>query len=85
MDRILPVDAGLPERARALSRAQAHVLDEALYALFERAPAEGEPPIEQNEALKIYLLMWVAAEALDANWTPPKDFAGEASYTFTPV
>jgi len=29
--------------------------------------------------------MWVATEALDANWSPPKGHGGEAEYTFTPV
>jgi hypothetical protein len=85
VDRLLPVDDGLVARARAIPRAQAHILDEALYALFERPPIEGEPEIGGPEALKTYLLMWVATEALDKNWTPPKGFAGEAEYTFTPV
>ncbi|MEQ1566184.1 MAG: hypothetical protein ABMA64_11145 [Myxococcota bacterium] len=85
IDQLLPVDDGLVERAHALPRAQAHILDEALYALFEREPIDGEPAIEDAEAFKAYLLLWVATEALDKNWTPPKDFAGQAEYAFTPV
>lgn len=85
VDQLLPVDDGLAARARAIPRAQAHVLDEALYALFERPPAEGEERVNDAEALKIYLLMWVATEALAANWAPPKSFRGEAEYTFTAV
>lgn len=85
MDRLLPMDAGLVERARAIPRAQAHILDEALYALFERDVKDAESALNQAESLKVYLLMWVATEALDRQWTPPKGFQGEASYTFTPV
>lgn len=85
VERLLPVDAAFPERARAVPRAQGHVLDEALYALFERPPGEGEERLNDHESFKIYLLMWVATEALDASWTPPTGFQGEAEYTFTPV
>jgi hypothetical protein len=85
VDRLLPVDDDLVGRARAVERAQPHMLDEALYALFEREPKEGEPAVDPTEAFKIYLLMWVATEALDANWTPPKGFDGPTTYTFTPV
>ena len=86
VDSLLPVGDGLPARARAVPRAQAHVLDEALYALFERdQKVDGEAPLDEAESLKIYLLMWVATEALDKNWTPPKDFAGETDYALTPV
>ena len=86
VDLLLPVDAGLVERARAVPRAQAHILDEALYALFEReSKPEEDAPLDETESFKIYLLMWIATEALDKNWTPPKEFAGETEYTFTPV
>lgn len=82
---VLPEGDGLVARARAVPRAQPHVLDEALYALFERAPEEGVPPIDPTEALKLYLLLWVAVEALDRNWTPPKGFSGPTEYQFEPV
>lgn len=82
VDRLLPVGEGLAERARSVVRAQPHILDEALYALFERPPTEGENPMDDTESLKVYLLLWVATEALDRNWTPPKGFVGETEYSF---
>lgn len=85
VDQLLPVDDGLVARARAVPRSQPHILDEALYALFEREVKDEEAAVDDTESLKIYLLLWVATEALDANWTPPKGFEGEAEYTFTPV
>jgi hypothetical protein len=85
VEALLPIDDGFVARARAAPRAQAHILDEALFALFERPPVEGEPEIDKTEALKAYLLLWVATEALDRNWQPPKGFVGEAEYQFTPV
>jgi hypothetical protein len=83
--QVLPLGAGLVERLRAAPRAQPHVLDEAIYALMERSSKPEETPLDETEAFKVYLLLWVATEALDANWTPPKGFTGEATYTFTPV
>lgn len=82
---LLPADEGFSERARGVSRAQAHILDEALLALFETEVPEGEEEPDRTEILKIYLLMWVATEVLDANWTPPKGFAGEAEYTYVHI
>jgi hypothetical protein len=85
VDQLLPVDDGFPARARALPRAQPHILDEALYALFVRDTKEVEQALDELEAFKVYMLMWVATDALDANWQPAKDFAGEDSYTHAPV
>ncbi|MEZ4235425.1 MAG: hypothetical protein R3F59_04540 [Myxococcota bacterium] len=85
VDQLLPIDDGFVGRARQVERAQPHMLDEALYALFEREPKEGEPAVDPTEAFKIYLLMWIATEALDGNWSPPKGFDGPSEYTFTPV
>ena len=83
---LLPLDDGFVERARAISwRAQPHVLDEALLALFERTPREGEAELDKVEAFKVYMLMWVATEALDAHWKPAKGFVGESSYTFVAI
>lgn len=83
IDDLFPLDERLPVRARSTVRAQPHILDEALYALFERRPPDRA--IDAPEALKIYLLLWVATEALDRNWTPPDAFVGDRTYTFTPV
>ncbi|MEN0065608.1 MAG: hypothetical protein AAGA48_25935 [Myxococcota bacterium] len=86
VEALLPVDDGFVSRARSVPRAQAHILDEALYALFIRKEEEEqEEPLDELEAFKVYMMMWVATEALDANWTPPKSFEGLADYTHTPV
>jgi hypothetical protein len=70
---ILPFDAGFPERVRSADwRAQPHLLDEALWALFERdEKEEGEVDVPREQAGLIFLLLWVAVEALNENWTPP--------------
>ncbi len=83
--QVLPLGDGLVERLRAAPCAQPHVLDEAIFALMERSSKAEETPLDETEAFKVYLLLWVATEALDANWTPPKGFTGESTYTFTPV
>lgn len=87
VDALLPVDDGFVARARTAPRSQPHILDEALYALFIREDSEEDEDqkLDELEAFKVYLMMWVATEALDANWSPPKDFEGADSYTFTPV
>ena len=69
---LLPVDGSFVERARAMDRRQPHVLDEALYALFERDAKDGEAPMDPEECAKVYVLLWVAVDALDANWTAPR-------------
>jgi hypothetical protein len=79
---LLPLDDQFVERARAVPRAQPHVLDEALMALFEAEPEPGEQDIDRKDALKVYLILWAVTEALDAAWTPPKGWQGEDSYTF---
>lgn len=86
VDQLLPIDAGLPERARAISwRAQPHILDEALMSLFERDPEDDEERLDDTESFKIYMIMWVATEVLDQNWQPPKGFEGEAEYAYVHV
>jgi hypothetical protein len=82
---LLPLDDGFAQRCRDVSRAQPHILDEALMALFDSKVAEGEEEPDQGELLKIYLLMWVATEVLEVNWTPPKSFAGDAEYTYVHI
>lgn len=81
--QLLPYDAGFFDRVRAVSwRAQPHVLDEAMMALFQSARTEKEMEVARTESMKIFFLVWVAVEALDANWIAPKDFAGETSYEY---
>ena len=84
---LLPADEGFPERVRAIEwRAQPHILDEALMSLFERETTqEQEVDLDPNESAKVFLLMWVANEVLDQNWTPPHSFQGETSYSHVPI
>lgn len=84
---LLPVDASFPERVRKVVwRAQPHVLDEALMALFERdEKQEGEQDLDLAESAKIFLLMWVANEVLDSCWHPAKGFQGESEYTYVHI
>jgi hypothetical protein len=79
---VLPVDDGFQERVRAIERAQPHILDEALMALFDRKPREEEAELKPDESVKLFFLMWVATEVLDENWTPSAGFEGETSYTY---
>jgi hypothetical protein len=83
--QLLPVDAGFPARARAVPRAQPHMLDEAIMALFERPKREGEPDLHEVEKVKCYLTLWVCTEVLDENWRPAKSFKGEGTYTYVPI
>ena len=47
-------------------------LDEILWALFERDDkTDGEVDLETDKAALVYLMLWAAVEALDANWTAP--------------
>jgi len=81
---LMPLDETLPERARNSNRAQPHILDEALMALFERDAdeEEDEAQLDPLEAIKTYLMLSVVTEVLDSNWRPAKDFQGEDEYTY---
>jgi len=85
---LLPIDEGFPERVRAVAwRAQPHILDEALMALFDREEEEeeGEAHLDEGESAKVFLLMWVANEVLDACWRPGQGFAGESTYAYVHI
>lgn len=83
---LMPLDMTLPERVRAVEgRAQAHILDEALMALFTREPEEEEANLDPLETVKTFLLLWVATEVLDENWQPPKGFQGESTYEYVHI
>lgn len=73
---LLPFDGELPVRLRNIEwRAQPHLLDEILWALYEREDkVEGELDILPDRAGLLFLTMWVLVEAIDANWTPPLGF-----------
>lgn len=73
-DQLLPFDAELPARVRAVAwRAQPHILDEVLWALYERKEdkKEGEVDVEPRKAALITLALWACTEALDQSWRPP--------------
>lgn len=83
---LLPLGEGFLDRLHAITnRAQAHIIDEAAMVLFEADQDEDEANLSEVESLKILLVSWVITEVLDANWTPPKDFQGEASYVHVPI
>ena len=71
---LFPLDDTFHERAKGVEwRAQPNLLDEILWALYERDDkADGEVDLEPNQAALVYLMLWAAIEALDANWTAPE-------------
>lgn len=73
---LYPVDDSFPARCKAVTwRAQPHLLDEVLWALFEKEEREeGEIDLEPEASALVYLTMWAAVEAMDARWTPPKGY-----------
>ena len=70
---LMPADAGFPERVRGVGdRAQPHILDEALHALFEREEKKDEEiELDEAQAARVFLMLWAATEALDLAWTAP--------------
>jgi len=82
VDTLLPADEHLPERVRQVEwRAQPHLLDEILWALYERdeeEKKEGEESgkLPPDKAAVLFLAMWAVVEAMNANWKPPADYAG---------
>ncbi len=73
--QVLPFDDGFAGRVRAVTgRAQPHILDEALNALFEREERqENEVELDHDQSGRVFLMLWAATEALEAAWTAPKD------------
>ncbi len=78
---LLPWDDGFPDRVRAVAdRAQPHILDEALNALFEREEKkDNEVDLDLEQAGRVFLMLWAATEALDAAWRAPTAPAWAAS------
>jgi len=70
--KCLPFDGDFPSRVRTVdARAQEHLLDEVLWALFEREEkTEEEVDVPHEQAGLMFLLLWVAVEVLNENWTP---------------
>lgn len=82
---LLPIDDGFAERFRGTPRAQAHILDEAYMALFERDRTDDEEDLELSESLKVLMMMWVVIEVLDHNWRPSKTTVLEDSYAYVHI
>lgn len=74
---LMPVDDGFAARARAYTdRAQSHLLDEILWALYERPDEEAEQAhLEDGEKALVYIMLWTGIEALDMVWQPAKDWS----------
>lgn len=72
---LFPADTGFGDRLRAVPwRAQPGVLDVLIEDMFLPAP-EGEEPRDLLALAQVFLLVWVAVEALDACWIPPDQVA----------
>jgi hypothetical protein len=71
---LTPFNKEFPKRVRTVDwRAQEHLLDECLWALFEKKEKEdGEVDVDPNQAGLMFLLLWVAIETLDGNWAAPQ-------------
>ena len=70
VDELLPLDENFPTRAKAVEwRQQPHLLDEILWALYEREDQqEEESPLNEQQSAMIYLMLWTAVEALNSKW-----------------
>ncbi|MFZ5480765.1 MAG: hypothetical protein ACOZNI_28655 [Myxococcota bacterium] len=73
--KLLPADDAFPDRVRAVEwRAQPHILDEAMHALFEREERQAnEVDLGRDQAVRVFLMLWAATEALEGVWTPPAE------------
>ena len=71
ISKILPAGDGFSTRAKEQDRGQPHLMDEVLWALFDRAEEEGkedEMPLNPKQSAQIYIMLWVAVEALNGRW-----------------
>jgi len=72
---IMPADDGLGARAKSIdTRAQPHLLDEVIWALYERDDEEmkeAEQTLDPRVSAMVYILLWTAVEALDGCWKAP--------------
>ena len=68
---VLPVDDGFSDRAKSADRTQNHLLDEVLWALYERSEEEQLPEeaqIDPKKSAMIYIMLWISVEALNSHW-----------------
>ena len=85
---LLPLDDGFAGRVRLVEwRAQPHILDEALMALFETDPSDDDEQedLSPAESAKVFFLLWACTEVLDANWKPRGGWSGLDSYEYVHV
>ena len=70
---LLPIGEGFVERAKAAERSQPHLMDEVLWALYEREDdelREQEADLSDVQKVQIYFMLWIAVEALNRKWRP---------------
>jgi len=68
---LLPIGDGFLDRAKTAERAQPHLLDEVLWALYERSEEElkeQEADLSEVQKVQIYFMLWIAVEALNLKW-----------------
>jgi hypothetical protein len=74
VESLLPLDTDFPVRAKAIQwRAQENLLDEILWALFDRVEEEKkdeETVLDKKQSALIYIMLWTAIEALDGKYRP---------------
>lgn len=74
---MMPLDGEFASRVRSVPwRAQGHLVDELLMSLFD------DKELDVKELAKLFFLMWVVVEAVDAAWRPSSDFEGESEYEY---
>ncbi len=80
---LLPAGDDFPTRVRSITdRAQPHILDEALHALFEREERkELEIEMDREQSSLVFLMLWAATEAMDSVWRSPKTPVWDAAVT----
>ena len=75
LNDMLPINDQFSEKAKNSDRAQPHLLDEILWALYDRdeeEKKEEEAPLTPKQSALIYIMLWTAVEALDNKWAAPK-------------
>ncbi len=79
LGEVFPADDGFAERAKAVDRAQPHLLDEVLWALYENGDENAEQThLEPHHKALIYVLLWTAVEAMDMVWQPAKGWSPDS-------
>jgi hypothetical protein len=75
-ETLLPLDDDFSSRAKEVEwRSQSNLLDEILWALFDRSEEDKkqeEAPLDKKQSALIYLMLWTTVEALDAKYRPKK-------------